>query len=830
MRTPLNSIKKLTDLVIDTKILTEKVFTQIGAVEEIIDLNKKYNNIVVAKIISKEIHPDSEKLAVYMIDAGIGSNIQVVAGDRTLEISDTVAYFKPGAVIPYNASPEKNENVVSKVTLRGVESEGMMASQRELDLGSDHTKIMRLDSSLVAGASISSALGLDDLVLDIENKALANRGDCFGLIGLAREISAIQGNTFVSPNWYIDAESNKPKIEKKVELKITNQTQLNCPRYIGFVMDSVKVDESPTWLQVELAKQGIKSINNVVDITNYLMTLTSQPMHAFDYDKVLSKQNGSDVEIVVRQAINGEKLLALNDKVVELDDSMTVICDSQNPIAVAGIIGGKDTEIDENTKRVIIEVANFNRYNIRKTSWKLGIFTDAATRFTKALSPEQCLPVAYQAAKLMEELAGAKVVSEFVDSYPNPKEPITLTLDIQTLNKTIGLNLTIDEVEEILNRVEYTVEKKSDDTLEVSVPFFREDVHIVEDIYEDVARIYGFNSVPVTLPTKSITPAKSNHILDIKENIRRVLSNNGANEILTYNFVSSEEITKYNIDIENAHELKNPLSPELAFMRVNLAPSIAVKMKENLGRGYNVQTLFELNVGHNKLEKDNENLPLERWNLTLLSTQNSNENTSAYYNSKVYIDLLEKKLSLVRLQYTLLADINKEDLPIWISLVMNMYNSNRSAVIWFEQEGKKYYLGIIGQYSNQVIYANNLPKDISGFEIDIVQLQNAINPVSRYQEPSRYPKITQDLCFSFDSDIQYNAIREEIEDSLKKSKMYYELELLDIYSPENDTHSKQMTFRISLQSRDKTLESHEFDIQKKKIVFLLNEKFNAKLV
>lgn len=830
MRTPLNSIKKLTDIVIDTKTLTEKVFTQIGAVEEIIDLSKKYNNIVVAKIVSKEIHPDSEKLAVYLIDAGTGTNIQVVAGDRTLEVGDTVAYLKPGAVIPYNASPEKNENIVSKVTLRGVESEGMMASQKELDLGSDHTKIMRLDSTLSAGQPISEALGLNDLVLDIENKALANRGDCFGLIGVAREIAAIQGNSFVSPEWYINASKNMPKIEKSVDLIITNQTQINCPRYIGFVMDNVEITNSPTWMQIELAKQGIKSINNVVDITNYLMALTSQPLHAFDYDKVMAKQKSKNVEIVVRQAVNGEKVLALNDKVVELDDTMTVICDSQNPIAVAGIIGGKDTEVDENTKRVIIEVANFNRYNIRKTSWKLGIFTDAATRFTKALSPDQCLPVAYQAAKLMEELAGAKVISEFVDSYPNPKETITLNLDVEKLNQTIGLTLSTDETKEILERIEYTVEKKDENILEVIVPFFREDVHIVEDIYEDVARIYGFNSVPVTLPSKSITPAVSNHMLGIKDSIRQVLSNNGANEILTYNFVSADEITKYGIDIENAFELKNPLSPELTFMRVNLMPSMAVKMKENIGRGYNDQTLFEMNIGHNKSEKDAENLPLERWNLTLITTQNSSDDSSAYYNSKVYLDLLEKKLGLVRLQYTLVADINRDEMPVWISLVINSYNMNRSAIVWYEQEGKKYYLGIIGQYSNQVIYNNNLPKDISGFEIDIAQLHNAINPVSRYQEPSRYPKITQDLCFSFDIDIQYNVIRDEIEDILKKSKMYYELDLLDIYSPENDSKSKQMTFRISLQSRDKTLESHEYDIQKKKIIFLLNEKFNAKLV
>lgn len=824
MKTPLNSIKKLTEIVLEKDKLIQNVFTQIGAVEKIEDLEKKYKNIFVAKILEKKEHPDSERLGVYTLDLG-ERKVQVVAGDRTLEVGNTVAYLSPGCVIPFNAHPEKNENIVTKVSLRGVESEGMMASQKELDFGSDHTRVMRLDDSLTVGTPITEALSLSDTVLDIENKALANRGDCFGLIGLAREISAIQRLKFSPPSWYSNWDENTPMVEEKYSLEVENSTQNNCPRYVAFVMDNIEIKDSPSWLQAELSKYSIKSINNIVDVTNYLMVLTGQPIHAFDYDKVVGKEK--EAKIVVRQAKEGEKLLGLNDKVLELDDTMCVICDSQNPIALAGIIGGKQSEVDANTKRIIIEVANFNRYNIRKTSWKLGIFTDAATRFTKALSPKQCLPVAYQCSKMITELSGGNVASKIVDNYQNPKEDINLNISISKLNTFLGLSLNIDQVQELLERVEYEVKKSSDDTLEVKVPFFREDVHIPEDVYEDVARIYNFNEIKITLPNRDISPASKNNILEFKNEIRDVLSNSGSNEVLTYNFVGGDQISKYNLDIEKSYHLKNPLSPDLEYMRINLLPSLCEKLNENLGRGYLNQSLYEINIGHNKEEKDNDNLPVERWYLSMINTASEQ---SGYYSSKAYLDLLEKKLNLRTLEYTLLCDIQTGTLPTWLNSTSLMYNTNRSAVVWFEVEGKRYYVGVVGELSNQVVFSNNLPKGVNGFELDIEVLMSAISSKSRYQEPSRFPKITQDLCFALNKDIQFNAVKNEIIDILTKSKLYFELDVIDIYSSEKSNDTKQITFRISLQSRDKTLESNEFEKIKGKIKFLLNEKFKAVLV
>ncbi len=831
MKVSLESIKKLTPISVPIDDLIAKVFTQIGAVEHIQDLSKKYEGTLVAKIIQKRAHPDSDKLGVYMVDIGSDTLVQVVAGDKTLNEGDMVAYFSLGAKLPYNASPEKNEDVVKKVKLRGVDSEGMMASAKELDLSNDHTKIMRLDTDLPTGSLFAKAYGMEDTLIEIENKAIANRADCFGLLGIAREIAAIQRTLFESPKWYSDPQTNKPEEGKKYTLEVDNQNQINCPRYMGVIIENVKVDQSPMWLKVELAKAGIKPINNVVDVTNYLMHLTSQPLHAFDFDKVSAGDSeGRGCKIVVRQAKSGENVLGINGKVLELDESMTAICDSRTPIAIAGIIGGAQTEVGDNTQTIILECANFNRYNIRKTSWKLGLFTDAATRYTKAQSPSNCEPVLYQAIKLISELTGGSVASNIADVYPEPKMQKELRLDINRFNKVSGLNISKTEIVEILKGIEYGV-KEIDGSIKLGIPLFREDVNIIEDVYEDIERIYGFNAIEVTLPKKSLLPAKNNRVLDFKRKVRSLLASLGANEVLTYNFVSNNDLTDFGLDLNQAFHLKNSLSPELEFMRINLLPSLLNKMSENINRGYSNQTLFEINIGHNQTEKDKEGLPLERWTVALVTAQgNVESNASSYYDVKVYLDQIQKKLNLKQLDYTLLADTDSTSLPQWIKIQSNQYNMNRSAIVTYNQEAKKIFVGLIGEISNQVRYTRGLPISSAGFELDLEALYNGISDRSRYQEPSKYPKISQDLCFVTTKAVPYLEMLIEIEQVLKATRMYYEVEPVDIYSSEKDPKNKQVTFRVSLQSHDKTLQTQEYDKVKEKLEYVMNEKFQAKLV
>jgi phenylalanyl-tRNA synthetase beta chain len=419
MKLPLKTTEKYSKLPKDVEKSVEIISNKIGAVEEVQELSEKYNNIYIAEILEKREHPDADKLAIYMITIDGKEEIQVIAGDKNLEIGDRVAYIKPGGIVPSTYYNEPFE--IKSVKMRGEISNGMMCSEKELDIGPSHERVLVLPEDAPIGESFANYYELNDTIIDIENKALTNRGDLFGIIGLAREISACQGLQFESPKWIKEPEIDLEPSKICLNLDVDNQAEPICPRYCAIAMSNIKMTESPIWLKSILLKSDIKPINIVVDITNYLMLLTGQPLHAFDLDKVIktdSKQ-ADMAHIVVRTARPEEKILGIDDNIYELSDNHLVIANSENPIAIAGVIGGKDTEIDETSKNIIIESANFDRYNLRRTSMELGIVTEASTRFTRAQSPENCLPVLSKAVQLIQELADGEIASNLIDSYPS---------------------------------------------------------------------------------------------------------------------------------------------------------------------------------------------------------------------------------------------------------------------------------------------------------------------------------------------------------------------------------------------------------------------------
>ena len=317
----------------------------------------------------------------------MSENIQVVAGDRALEVGDKVAYIKVDAVVPYSIYSEPEPFVIKSIKLRGVESNGMLGSAKELNIGNDHERVMVLPNDAPVGTEFAKYYELNDTVIEIENKALTNRGDLFGVLGVARELSAIMGKSFITPDWYTSPSIEIGQEDNCLKIKIKNDAESLCPRYTAIALDNIEIKESPVWLKSSLIKCGIKPINNIVDITNYISILIGQPLHAFDYDKLVSNDpNYTDTAYInIRMAKYGEKILGLDEKIYELNENIMVIADSNHPIAIAGIIGGHDTEVDDSTKRIILESANFDKSSIRKTSMQLGIFTDAATHFKHAL-------------------------------------------------------------------------------------------------------------------------------------------------------------------------------------------------------------------------------------------------------------------------------------------------------------------------------------------------------------------------------------------------------------------------------------------------------------
>ncbi|WKZ31240.1 MAG: phenylalanine--tRNA ligase subunit beta [Candidatus Dojkabacteria bacterium] len=821
MKISLNWIKELTQINLLTEEFVARVRARVGEVEEVIEYDKKYQKTLLAQIKEKQEHPEADKLAIYKLDIGSGTDVQVVAGDKTLEVGDKVAYFPPETAIPYNPKPEEQGNIVKKVKLRGIESNGMIASARELDISNNHERVMRMHTDMAPGTSISEVLEMNDVVIDIENKALANRADCFGIIGIAREAAGIQGLEFKSPDWYLDPTIERPDTASKeggLALKVDNQADNLCPRYMAAVMSGIQIKESPLWLQSKLVKSGVRPINNIVDITNYIMLLTGQPLHAFDYDKLKAKDtNAKDsAYIIVRRANTGEVITTLDGKTHELNDSNVVICDSSHPVAIGGVMGGLDTEIDENSKNIIIESANFEKSNIRRTSMQFGLFSEAVTRFTKGQDPNKCENALYHAVKMVEELANGQVADKVHDIYQHLSEPRQISVSLVRANTHLGTELSSDEIHQILENVELHNRMLDDDQMIVDIPTYRKDLQIPEDIHEEIGRQYGYDNIQVTLPGRTLMPAAKNPIVEVQKSIRKALTAAGADEILTYNFRGAADFENFNQDIKNAYHIKNALSPELEYMRTSILPSVLEKVKLNSVRGKSHFALFEINKSHSKLNVDKDGLPVEQQSVAFgISMDDKSAKAqysgSPYYLAKQYLDELMRSLNINRYSYEHLAELQLATLPYWIQNLVPLFNNNATAIVIAEREGEKSYLGIVGDLNPVVKSDNGLAQNSAGFEIEIKELQYINDGVSSYSEPSRYPAVVEDICFIVDNSVPAAYLQQVGAKAVESKELVSNVSILDIYQTDEQKkqEKKQVTISIMLQHKEKTLSGED---------------------
>ena len=818
MKLPINSLKEYTKAKLNIENILHILSSKIGEVEGVTNLSEMYDGIYVAKILSKKDHPNADKLAIYKVAVG-KEEIQVVAGDKTLKEGDRVAYIKPGYIVP-STYKTSDEFKIKAVSMRGVLSKGMLCSEKELNIGQNHTNVLVLPSDAPVGKPFSKYYQLDDTVIDIENKALTNRGDLFGIIGLAREIAGAQNIPFESPQWYKENRSDIKPEGNILPIEINNESQTLCPRYMIAVLDNVQVKESPVWLKSILIRSGIKPINNIVDITNYLSVLTAQPLHAFDYDKLVSNDpNGkSKAQITVRLARDGERIHTLDNKIVELNSNHLVIADSTNPIAIAGVMGGMDTEVDENTKRIIIESASFNRFSIRKTSMDLGIFTEAVTRYTRGQHPQLCLPILLKAISLAQELSNGVLASNIVDSYPEPSLTKGISLSISRLNILLGTDISKEDVISILKNIEYTIseEKVEGDYITVVPPVFRTDILIPEDIYEDIGRIYGYENIHPTLPLRDITPPKKNREIELKKKIRSILSNSGCNEVDTYNFTSINAIRKSNQDPNVAYHIKNALSPELELMRTSLLPSLFDKAQSNLNRNIQTLCMYEFNIPHIKGYVDNFNLPKEDWHLSLLfSSKEALIDGNPYYEVKRYFEKIVNTLGIKPFEYELIFDSSEVDLPIWVKNILPLFSTTGAALIQYFKNGNKIIIGVIGDIDSGVKNNFKLPRYTAGFEINLEELKRCDTLDNRKIHNSKYPPITQDLCFTVNRDFKYKDLETIILDQVNARNRIATLECLDIYQKDSDV--KNMTVRLSIEHMEKTLTDSEYEKLREKI-------------
>jgi phenylalanyl-tRNA synthetase beta chain len=650
-----------------------------------------------------------------------------------------------------------------------------------------------------------------------------HRPDCFGNLGIAREVAGIFDMKFTSPDWYI----NKPIFEdvKDLELSVVNEIPEFVPRFSVLVMKGVQYGKSPIWMQSYLKRVGIKPINNIVDVTNYVMHLTGQPLHAFDYDKLVSVSENAS--LMPRKAKKGEKLVLLGGKEIELNEEDLVISTDKKAVALAGVMGGNETEVDENTKTIVIECANFDMYTVRRTSMRHGLFTDAVTRFNKGQSPLQNDRVMRFAADSMKEFAGAEAASEFYDltSFDDDNDNLNhVVTSVDFINSRLGSELTASEIKILLENVEFVVSLQGE-KLEITAPFWRMDIALQEDIVEEVGRLFGYNKIEAVLPKRISKPASKNKIIEFKNTLRKQLLKAGANEVLTYSFVHGDLLRKTNIDPEKwSYHVRNALSPDLQFYRPSIIPSLLAKVNGNIRSGSsddsNVFALYELGKVHIKddFEKE-EKLPkqMRRIGFVLAADKKTTENLgyNAYYQAKKYVDLITNGQASY-------GELETNDYPITAP-----YEKKRSATITVGEDNQP--IGVIGEFKASVRKDLKLPEYCAGFEIDTDLLSEFLKP-KEYKPLSIFPSSSQDVTYEVDDSTPFAELYKNINAELAVAKagldLEYELETLDVFKKE-DSDKKRISFRITLTHNQKTLKTEEVSTLIDTISKEVNEKLQA---
>ncbi len=790
--------------------LLQRIGAQLGAVEDVVDWAPKFEGAMIVRVVSCEKHPDADKLHICRIDDG-GQNqafdrgedglIQVVCGAPNVHADMYAVWLPPGATVP--STRDTDPFVLEARELRGVVSNGMLASAHELGISDDHTGIVEVTAQdagrePVAGEPLTAYFGLDDFVIDCENKMFTHRPDCFGVLGVAREFAGITGQAFRSPEWYL----TDPSFEQKetLSLEIINSAPELVPRFMAVAMSTVTVRPSPMWLQATLIRVGIKPINNVVDVTNYVMHLTGQPLHAFDYDKITERSNQPGIH--PRMSHKGEKLTLLGQKEVELTGEEIVIATDKQAVALAGVMGGYDTEVDDDTKNIIIECATFDMYNIRRTSMRYGLFTDAVTRYNKGQSPLQNPKVLAFAMKLMAEVAGGEQASPVKESKPNAELKQVVAVSTGFINSRLGSQLSAEEMKQLLENVEMQVRIEGGE-LGVQPPFWRTDIELPEDVVEEVGRLYGYDKLPVSLPVRTAKPTPLNEMLEFKQQLRSRLAKAGANEVLTYSFVHGDVLKKSNIDPEKwTYHIRNAISPDLQYYRPSILPSLLAKVHPNIkagaGTDANNFALFEIGRAHVKGHEE-DGLPLQMERLALVfaaddKTASVRYEGAAYYQARRLLDEITNGQASFK-------PVENFEYP-----VTSAYAEGRSAEIQINGET----LGVIGEIRRNTARGFKLPSFCAGFELDITLLKEYLKP-SRYEPLPPFPSIALDYTHEVPTDSSWHDVAVMIAHAADEANDHgykVSIEPRDIFQPEN-SDKKRLTFRIELHHPAKTLTTEE---------------------
>ena len=789
MKASIEWLKDYSDIDVSTKELAD-ILTMTGSkVETIEEKGEDIKNVVVGKILEIEKHPNADRLVVTKIDIGNGEKLQIVTGADNIKVNDIVPIAKDGAELPGGKKIKTGK-------LRDVDSQGMMCSVGELGLdienypGQIEHGIMILDNKYEKnlGEDITEVLKLKESVLDFE--ITCNRPDCFSIEGLGREVAVSLDKKFKNPHRNIDELKigNKNSIEG---LTVNIEEPNLCYRYIARVVKNVKVKQSPEWLVKRLNACGIRAINNIVDITNYVMLEMGQPLHAFDINSIAGKQ------ITVRRAKADEKIVTLDGVERTLNNDMLVIADKDKPVAIAGVMGGENSEIEADTNTVVFESAVFYGGSVRKTAKAVGLRTEASSRYEKGLSPENTFRAINRAIELVELLEAGEPVDGMIDVYPTKQKINKIKLDVNRINNLLGINLSKEDMIKILEKLEIKVENDV-----IIPPYFRTDIEQLADVAEEILRIYGYDKLETTLINAETTLGGKNKEQTIKDNVSEYLVAKGFSEIYTYGFISEKDLIKCNIDKEDnlfkqTVKIKNPLSEDYTIMKTTPIPTLLQVLQSN--NNYKNKNVSE------KIEKGE--LPEEN---TVLTIGMYGEKEDFYTLKGVVENVLE------------VAGVKKYDL--FKDEENKLYHPGRCASL---KVGNDIFASL-GELHPLVAENYNLNDRVLIAEINIDKIVKYARFNKKYVEIPKYPAVERDIAMVVDEAVEVGQIERII--TKKAKKMLEEINLFDVYRNEKlGENKKSVAYSLKFRLSDRTLTDEEVNTTMQEIIAALEKELNAEL-
>jgi len=796
-----NWLKEFVDFDFTPQELCDRLTMAGLEVDALVNIGGDLDSVIVAQLDSVDAHPDADRLTVCQVNTGTDI-VQVVCGATNHKTGDLIALAQPGSLLP-------GDFKIKKSKIRGQVSLGMLCSEKELALAEDSPGIMILPPDLPLGQPVFDALGLKDYQIEIG--LTPNRPDCLSVVGVAREVAALSGAKLKIPvSQFSEVTSTIAEFAT-----VTIENEEGCPRYAARMIKDVKIGPSPDWMVHRLEAVGMRSINNVVDVTNYVMLELGHPLHAFDFRYL------QDDKIVVKFADDGEKFTTLDDQVHSLCTEDLMICDGQKPVAMAGVMGGLDSEVKDDSETILLEAAYFKPTMIRRTSKRHGLHTESSHRFERGADIDM-IPIALnRAASLIAELSGGQIISGMIDVYPQQLKPVSIEMSVQTTKDLLDIPVDRETIQTLLDSVGLSAKPgTSSDLLQVEIPSFRPDLERQVDLIEEVARLYGYDKIPVTMPVGTVDAKLPPLRQRLQKTLQQAMVSAGFSETINYSFVASDSIGKIGIPAEDGRSIHvrilNPLSEDQVVMRTSLVPSLLETVSRNLNYRSSDLRLFELRPVFITLGESDTCIE----KLSLTAVMSGQREPEGWAQTTASVDFYDLKGVVEEI----LATIGISDVIFDSDASQPYLHPGKSCRLLADQQ----QLGFLGEVHPEVLTTFNIDQPVYLFELDVEAAISLTGKHAQFKALSRFPDMLRDSALLLDESVTAADVMEIV--NRGKNKFFESAVIFDLYTGKGiPAGKKSLAIRVRYRDLKKTLTEAEVNKSHDKLIRSLCHQLNAEI-